>query len=99
MTNFLERRKAEVRRSAVRRSSQNLAYYVILLARGWLLSASAASSKGATPNLGALLAEVGDMKVARRLPHRPLAAPVVAGRGRGSEYPASFCTVVRSAGS
>src|SRR5215212_8762047 len=35
-----------------------------------------------TPNFGALVAEVGDVQVARRLPHRPLAAPVVAGRGR-----------------
>lgn len=32
-----------------------------------------------TPNFGALVAEVGDVQVARRLPHRPLAAPVVAG--------------------
>jgi hypothetical protein len=37
----------------------------------------------ATLLLGALVAEVGDMEVARRLSHRPLAATVVAGRGGG----------------
>jgi hypothetical protein len=52
--------------------------------RGWLLSASANRPKGAgTLLFGVFVAEaVGDMQVARRLPHRPLAATVVAGRGR-----------------
>jgi hypothetical protein len=51
--------------------------------RGWLLSASANRPKGAaTLRFGALVTEVGDMQVAGRLPHRPLAPPVVAGRRR-----------------
>jgi hypothetical protein len=51
--------------------------------RGWLLSASANRPKGAaTLRFGALVTEVGDMQVAGRLLHRPLAATIVAGRGR-----------------
>src|SRR5215212_5323299 len=36
-----------------------------------------------TPNFGALVAEVGDVQVVRRLPHGPLASTVVSGCGGG----------------
>jgi hypothetical protein len=49
----------------------------------------------ATLLLGALVAEVvGDMQVAGRLPHRPLPAPVVADRGRGSERTPVSCQLL-----
>jgi len=49
-----------------------------------------------TPQFATASRRIGDVQVARSLPHSPFTAPVVASGVAGSEWPASFCTVERS---